>query len=314
MSYQYFRNCGELKRKKFLAFEGAYHGDTFGSMSVSRGSGYHNMFEDLFFEVSTVPYPNTWIGDLEVEAKEKQSLRVLQKILDYEHQNIAAFIIEPLIQGASGMNIARASYLKKAINMAREYGILVIFDEVMTGFYRTGTMFAFEQIGAIPDFLCLSKGLSGGFLPLALTITSERVYEAFSGEADSHKTFLHGHSYTANPLGCAAALESLSILLESTTLESISNIHKLHSEMLPTLANDFRSVVKPRICGTLAAFCLDKVYPKARIQGLVRAALDNGILIRNLGHSLYFLPPYVISQDELSFAYDTISSLLEKID
>ena len=170
MAYQYWYNLGDREKRIFLSFDGGYHGDTFGAMSVSAKSGFHTQFKDLFFNVLCVPYPDSWDDDREIELKEQNALKVLQSLLHEHHKKIAAIILEPIIQGASGMRVCRPEFIKTVIDLVRQHDILVIFDEVMTGFGRTGTNFALEQLAIIPDFLCISKGITGGFLPLVHNI------------------------------------------------------------------------------------------------------------------------------------------------
>ncbi|MFH1066546.1 MAG: adenosylmethionine--8-amino-7-oxononanoate transaminase [bacterium] len=235
MAYQFWRNQGEEKRRLFLSFEGAYHGDTFGAMAVGKGSGFHDHFQKLFFEVKTLPYPATWIGDADVGKKEQAALDALNLCLKNHAHETAAFIVEPLLQGAGGMRLCRPSFLREVFDLVKSHGILVVFDEVMTGFGRLGTNFAWQQIERTPDMLCLSKGLTGGFLPLALTVVTPSIYHAFLG-TDFNKAFAHGHSYTANPLGCAAALASLELLQEPATQKKIQAIQKTHETQISKLA------------------------------------------------------------------------------
>lgn len=301
MAYQYWKNVGKSEKKIFLSFDGGYHGDTFGAMAVGAKSGFHDQFKDLFFTVLSVPYPDTWGGDDEVAEKELNAIKVLEEYLDQYGDNIAAIVLEPLIQGASGMRIARPEFIRKVIDIVRSFGILVIFDEVMTGFGRTGTFFALEQIGITPDFLCLSKGITGGFLPLALTVTTLDIYNAFLGN-DFKVAFAHGHSYTANPIACAAAVTSLELLLEAK--DSIDTINSLHVDGLDLL----RSVVtRTRSIGTIAAFDVRQdIIPHLKIR-----FLDAGLLLRPLGSTIYLLPPYCISDDDLKQAYRTIFEIVD---
>ncbi|WP_339048766.1 adenosylmethionine--8-amino-7-oxononanoate transaminase [Candidatus Mesenet endosymbiont of Phosphuga atrata] len=308
MAYQYWYNQGDIERTIFLSFEGGYHGDTFGAMSVGAKSGFHNAFAKLLFSVMTVPFPETWDGDEEVEIKEKHALDVLQNHLNICSDKIAALILEPLVQGASGMKMCRPEFINKVIRLVREYKILVIFDEIMTGFGRAGSNFAFEQTEIIPDFLCLSKGLTGGFLPLALTVTTEEVYEAFLDKSFT-KAFAHGHSYTANPLGCAAAIASLNLLMKSSTAKSIKKINNAHQEGLALLKTCV-NVKHTRITGTIAAF---DVCNYSTVQKLKIECLEQGLLIRPLGNSVYLLPPYSISDLELMEAYGKIQNILKFI-
>lgn len=308
MAYQYWYNQGNIKRTIFLSFEGGYHGDTFGAMSVGAKSGFHNAFTKLLFSVLTVPFPETWDGDKEVESKEKHALKVLQNHLNTSSNKIAAFILEPLVQGASGMRMCRPEFINKIINLINKYNILIIFDEIMTGFGRTGTNFAFEQTEIIPDFLCLSKGLTGGFLPLALTVTTEKLYEAFL-DKDFAKAFAHGHSYTANPLGCAAAIASLNLLIKPETPKAIKKINNAHKEGLDLLKT-CPGIKCTRVIGTIAAF---DVHNYSIAQKLKIKCLEQELLIRPLGNSVYLLPPYSISDLELKETYRKIENILKSI-
>ncbi|MCE2992383.1 MAG: adenosylmethionine--8-amino-7-oxononanoate transaminase [Candidatus Jidaibacter sp.] len=298
MSYQYWCNQGQGDRKIFLSFEGGYHGDTFGAMSVGHTSKFHDAFKPLFFDVLSIPYPDTWEEDLDVEVKEQRALSSLDKYLDEKGKEIAALILEPLVQGASGMRMCRSSFINQVILRVRAKGILVIFDEVMTGFGRTGTNFALEQIDSKPDFLCLSKGITGGFLPLALTVTTENIYSAFLHDEWKY-AFAHGHSYTANPIACAAAVTSLK-LLKKTNLDAINNAHKLG---MSYLKERLPNIKHTRIIGTISAFEVDlaqKLKPKF---------LASGLLIRPLGNTIYLLPPYCITAGELNSAYEKMGSI-----
>lgn len=306
MSYQYWQNKGEKTKKVFLSFDGGYHGDTFGAMAVGSKSGFHDAFADMLFKVLSIPYPSTYDEDPDVDKKEQQAFDVLDDHLNSYSQDIAAIILEPLIQGASGMRVCRSSFLKSVIEKARSHNILVIFDEVMTGFGRTGTNFALEQVGIIPDFLCLSKGITGGFLPLALTITTQEVYNAFLGDNWS-SAFAHGHSYTANPLACAAAIASLSLLQKQETSRAIKEIMQAQKRglaFLKTNCSDFSSF---RTCGTIAA--VDLVSANEQIKSQF---LQAGLLLRPLGKTLYLLPPYSTTVAQLEDAYTKIKNIVNK--
>ena len=299
MAYQYWHNQGQNHRTRFISFEGGYHGDTFGAMSVGAQSQFHDPFRSFFFEVSFIPYPDTFALDEHIEAKEAKALHALQTCLESVGHETAAFILEPLVQGASGMRFCRPSFLQKVIDKVRAYGILVIFDEVMTGFGRTGPLFALEIVDRIPDFLCLSKGLTGGFLPLALTITQEKIYEAFLSEEKS-KALLHGHTYTANPLGCAVAIESLDLLISDACTQARQKIETIHQNGLSYLSQKNASIQMPRVLGTIAAFQLK--HTEADRNGLLEA----GLLIRPLGDCVYLLPPYCIKTEDLEQCYEIL--------
>ena len=312
MAYQFWHNTGHTRRKLFLSFEGGYHGDTLGAMSVGKTSGFYVPFQDLLIDVLAIPYPHTWDGDDQVFEKETNALHVLEDILEKHGEQVAAIIVEPLVQGASGMRMIRAPFLKKCLEKVRSYGIFVIFDEVMTGFGRTGTLFALEQVGFIPDMLCLSKGLTGGILPLALTITTNKIYEAFLGDT-FQKAFAHGHSYTAHPLGCAAGVASLS-LMTNAVFQHISAIETMHKRCLKALQNTFPSVVKaPRILGDIAAFNLgstEAIYAHSMVKSLKQLFWNRGLLLRPLGNTVYLMPPYSIQLDELENAYEKIHEII----
>lgn len=301
MAYQYWRNQSEKNRHLFLSFEGGYHGDTFGAMALGAKNGFHDVFEDLFFSVLSIPFPSTWMNDHHVEEKESKALDELDRLLASQGESIAAFILEPLVQGASGMRFCRAQFIEEVVKRIRKHGILVIYDEVMTGFGRTGTLFALEQINVEPDFLCLSKGISGGFLPLALTVTTQTVYEAFLG-FDNRKVFLHGHSYTANPLACAAANASLSLLLNEETQKAIQAIQEAHQVGLNDLQK-YLPLEKMRTIGTISAFELETLE---LAQTLKMRCLSRGLMIRPLGKTVYLIPPYCTSYQELISAYESM--------
>lgn len=308
IAYQFWKNKGQDK-KIFACFEGGYHGDTIGAMSVGQNSGYHEKFKSLLFEVITLPYPETWIEDLDIAQKEEAAYATIKNILGVHGQNIAALILEPLVQGASGMRVCRPAFLNRVIHLVKSYDILIIFDEVMTGFGRTGTHFALSQLDEVccPDILCLSKGITGGFLPLALTITSEVIYEAFLDEKIEN-AFLHGHSYTANPLGCAAAIASLSLLLATETQNSINSIIQSHHHGL-NLLNQLPEVNKIRQVGTISAFTV----PIDWVQLLVPKLLAQGFLLRPLGNTFYILPPYCISDAELNLVYEGLYTEISQV-
>lgn len=307
MAYQYWRNRGAEKRKFFLSFDGGYHGDTFGAMSVGFKSGFHDVFSDLLFDVLTIPYPATWDNDMDVEFKENNALKTLKQLLKKHGEHIAAIILEPLVQGASGMRIVRPAFIKSVIELVRENDILVIFDEVMTGFGRTGTIFALHQTGVTPDFLCISKGITGGFLPLALTVTNNNIYSAFLHD-EWKFAFAHGHSYTANPLACAAAITSLKLLRSEKCQESINNITESHKRGISLLKATCKKVKNTRIIGTISAFEIDTERPLNF--ALKSRFFQEGLLIRPLGNSVYLLPPYSTSPSELNQAYVKICSVV----
>ena len=314
LAYQYWRNVGETKRNLFLAFDGAYHGDTLGAMSVGRGCAFFNLFEGLMCEVRPLPFAATFEGDNEVAAREADALKAIDDLLDEIGEQCAALIVEPLMQGAIGMRLCRPKFLKAVVERVRAAGILVIFDEVATGFGRTGKMFALDHIEFEPDLVCLSKGLTSGYMPLSATVAREAIFQAFLDESFD-RALPHGHTFTANPLACAVALRSLELFEEERTLERVAHITARNEAALEELAGHPR-VEKPRRLGTLLAFDLvggGEGYKSDESLILRDWYLANGLNIRPLGPAVYLMPPYCISDDELSRAYAGLRAGLDAL-
>ena len=315
IAVQYWRNRGTPERKGFLSFAGGYHGDTVGAMSVGAQSGFFAPFSDLMFKADFLPFPDSWDGDNEAAEKERAALEALNAHLDDHEAKTAAIIVEPLIQGAGGMRMCRPEFLSKLVEVARARDVLVIFDEVMTGFGRTGEMFASTTAGVSPDMMCLSKGLTGGFLPMGATLCREAIFDAFRGNGFD-KAFAHGHSYTANPLGCAAALASLDLFESGAWRARAKAINAKHRVFLDGLAGHKR-VRRPRLTGTVAAFdvvCSDSGYQAAIGSKLKQEFLDRGMLLRPLGNVVYLMPPYCIEDADLDRAYGAVRDVLDLID
>ncbi|MDQ7835938.1 MAG: adenosylmethionine--8-amino-7-oxononanoate transaminase [Humidesulfovibrio sp.] len=317
MAFQSWRNQGERRRTLFLAFEGAYHGDTFGAMSVGRSSNFYAPFEDVLLKVRFTPFAETWLnadGDVDagVETREAAALAELDAILERDGKRVAGFIAEPLVQGASGMRMCRPEFLRSVCERVAAQGIPVILDEVMTGFGRTGTLFAMEQAGVTPDLVCLSKGLTGGFLPLAATVASTKVYESFLG-SDFGTAFAHGHSYTANPLGCAAALASLSLFTTEGTLERIGAIREANLRWLKAAAR-LPGICRPRALGSIVAvnLGLEADYHSSLGPKLKARFLELGLLVRPLGNVVYLMPPACITPEDLARAHQTVLQVLRE--
>jgi adenosylmethionine---8-amino-7-oxononanoate aminotransferase len=313
LSRQYWLNKGQAKRSRILALDGGYHGDTVGAMSAGVGSGFYEPFAPWLFPVDRLPYPATWDGDTEVEAKEAAALAWLDDWITRYGDEVAAFIAEPLVQGASGMRFCRPEFLRRAVEKLRAAGALIIFDEVMTGFGRLGTLFAAEQTGIAPDVICLSKGLTGGFLPLSATVTTQAVYEAFlDGSFD--RAFAHGHSFTANPLGCAAALASLDLTLSPGCVAARAAIEARHRRGIAELSAHPK-LTRGRVLGTVAAIEVKEgaAYGGELSRRLKSRFLERGLLIRPLGSVLYLLPPYCIGEEELDQAYAALASAADDV-
>lgn len=302
MALQFWYNKGE-NRKKIIAFEHAYHGDTFGAMSVAGRSAFSAPFDDFLFEVYHISAP------IEGQAEEsKNALKALAAKGD-----IAAFIFEPLIQGTAGMYMHAPEHLDELIRIAQQHQIVCIADEVMTGFGRTGKNFAMEYLKNKADILCLSKGITGGFMPLGVTLAQEKIFEAFYAE-DRLKTFFHGHSYTANPLACSAANASLDLLLADACQQNIQRIAKDHIAFAERLRdNPFIKEVRQQ--GTIIAVELNTRETTSYFNTIRNDAynfcLEHGVLIRPLGNILYLLPPYCITEDELQEVYHILEKAIE---
>ena len=312
MAFQFWKNRGASGRTRFISFEGAYHGDTLGAMSVSHRSVFTDAFRDLLFDVDFIPYPETFEDDADVAEKEARSLAALDRLLVSHADAYAALIIEPLVQGAGGMRMCRPAFLKALQKKSRDYDILIIYDEVMVGFGRTGDYFACRRAKTVPDIICLSKGITGGFMPLAATVCTDRIQHAFYDE-NSGKTLYHGHSYTANPLGCAAANVSLDLLIENHN--QFEQMAQWHLDGIHMLGQEKR-LQRFRVCGTIAAMDVaagDGGYLSALGPLLRQRFMDNGFLLRPLGNVIYILPPYCIRREELLSVYECIRDVISKI-
>ncbi|GAB4333356.1 MAG: adenosylmethionine--8-amino-7-oxononanoate transaminase [Flammeovirgaceae bacterium] len=303
MALQYFWNQGLTKKTKIIAFEGAYHGDTFGAMSAGERSPFVAAFLPLLFEVEFLPLPD----ENNFELVKNQFYQLL------ENNQVAAFIFEPIVQGAAGMRMYEAKFLDHLIKIAQDNNVLCIADEVMTGFGRTGTLFASYQLRNQPDIFCLSKGLTGGMMAMGITSCSSKVYEAFYVD-DFYKTFFHGHSFTANPLACAVANASLDLLLKKECQEKIQWIGEQH-DSIKNEAIHWKRALNVRSKGTIFALELNTTqqtsyFNEARSY-LYPIFIEKGVLLRPLGNTIYVLPPYCIDSEELNFVYSAIREVME---
>jgi len=307
MAYQAWRHRGEPRRNLFVALDDAYHGDTFGTMAAGGVAVFHDTFRDLLFEVRHVSTP--------VSARREEHGDDLEAVLEREGDRVAAVIVEPMLQGAGGMIVLPADFLARVRELTARHGIPLIADEVFTGFGRTGKFFAVEHAGVVPDLMCLSKALTGGYLPLSATLASEEIYEAFLSR-DRGRTFFHGHSFTGNPLACAVARESLALFEEENRLARVGELERLFAERLEPLSH-LPAVAEVRGIGGMAAVglaprgeggYLDELGPK-----LYDAFLDRGFLLRPLGNVIYFLPPYVVTDEECHRVFDAIGEVVSTL-
>jgi adenosylmethionine-8-amino-7-oxononanoate aminotransferase len=320
MALQYWRNTdrkgGRAEKSEIIALEHGYHGDTAGAMSVSEDSAFTEAFAPMRFPVhrAHTAYCYRCPVGLKRESCNIECADSLEKILRERGEKIAAVIVEPLLQGAGGMIVHPVEFLQRVRALTAKYDVLLIADEVLTGFGRCGTMFACELAGVTPDLMCLSKGLTGGFLPMGATLATSRIHDAFTG-VDPARTFWHGHSYTGNPLACAAAVASLEIFHTEPVFERINAIAAIHSERLPRLAN-LAAVGDTRQIGSVAAIELradDVGYLSALRPKLYRFFLERDVLLRPLGNVIYVLPPYCIEGNDLHHVYDVIEEAIQSI-
>jgi len=300
MAFQYWHNKG-TPRTKVIAFENAYHGDTFGSMSVGARNVFSNAFSPFLFEVIHIPLPSL--------GKEQRSLDTMKDALSAE---VAAFIFEPVVQGAAGMKMYEHRSLDELLSLCRSAGVITIADEVMTGFGRTGGMFATDGCKIKPDIICLSKGLTGGFMPLGATLCTKEIYSAYE-TADRTKTFFHGHSYTANPLACAAGVANLELF---ETGKPMRDVHRITDHMR---AEVDRFVGHPKINSVQTIGAIFAIELKSNEEGYLATIgekvapffHERGIIMRPLGNVIYVIPPYCITEEQLSQIFTAIEEFLK---
>lgn len=304
MALQYYHNQGANTRKKVIAFEGAYHGDTFGAMSVGSRSAFNQPFDDKLFQVDFIPVPTDDNAEELFERFEAMCAG----------GEVAAFMFEPLLQGTAGMVMYKSEHLQQLRDIAKGYDVLCIADEVMTGFGRTGHLFATQTLTPSADILCLSKGITGGFMPLGVTLSSKKVHEAFHSN-DRMKTFFHGHSYTGNPLACAAANASLELLLSETCRRNIERVSAFMMQLKDKVAA-MPGVSGARTLGTVFACELQSHandYFSSIRDYIYDFAMDRDVLLRPLGNTIYLMPPYVISDAELLKLEEVITELIQTL-
>ncbi|MDR1942457.1 MAG: adenosylmethionine--8-amino-7-oxononanoate transaminase [Endomicrobium sp.] len=331
MAYQYWRFKGQ-KRSSFLSLRNAYHGDTIGAVSVGGTDLFHKKFGDLLFKArfapspfcvsckfkkrDKVPFPlkaKTFKEHNKIMGCDGECIKEAENILKKHARNIAAAVIEPLNQAAAGMIIMPKGYLSQYAALCKKYGALLICDEVATGFGRTGKMFAVESENVKPDFMCLSKGITGGYMPLAVTAATNEIYNAFLGKYEEFKTFFHGHSYTANPLACAAANAVLNIFKRGKILKKLApKIKYLEKELSKLNGHKFAGNI--RQCGVMAAIDIAGFDSNLKVGAKICADMrKDGIIIRNLGNSLVLFLPLTITKQEISKIIKSIKTQLDKL-
>jgi adenosylmethionine---8-amino-7-oxononanoate aminotransferase len=314
MAVQYWQNAGRPEKKAIVALEHAYHGDTVGAMSVGAASSFNDPFRELLFPVHRVHSAYCYrcpVGKTRATCS-IDCVEQLRKLLEEKGGDIAAVIVEPLLQGAGGMIVHPVEFLQRVRRLCTEHEVLLIADEVLTGFGRCGKMFACELAGVAPDLMCLSKGLTGGVLPMGATVCTPKIHDAFVS-VDRARTFYHGHSYTGNPIAAAAAVASCGIFEREPVFERICQIAEIHRRRLAAI-KDHPAVGEVRSIGTMAAIELradDPGYASKLRPKLYEFFIDAGVLLRPLGNIVYILPPYVITSDELNTIYDRVGESLD---
>lgn len=307
MASRFWENKGE-QRKSFIGFEGAFHGETFGVQDQDEQTKTTDVYKNLHFDVELLSYPETWQGDKDRAAKEDAVIERLETLLDDNPDKYAGILMEPLVQGAGGMRMCSEEFMQKLHWVNRQFGVLLIFDEAMTGFGRTGDYFACKRAQVEPDIICLSDGITGGFMPLALTVCSDEIFETVNS-AGSAKSFRHGDSQMVSPRACAAALASLDILEQ----EAFKKMEAIHREEMKKLSNHPK-LEKFRVKGTVAAMEIkingESGDPETVAATIEKNCPDHCVLLKPMGNVLYLMPPYCITEEDLRSVYQVIPDLI----
>lgn len=309
ISFQYHQQVGKSKKTRFIALTDAYHGETLGALSVSGVYLYNKIYKPLLLDTLRVKGPDCY--DCEFKKKREtcgaECFKYMEASIVENHKEMTAVIIEPMVQCAAGMKIYSSEYLKKLRTLCSKYDINLIADEIAVGFGRTGKMFACKHADITPDIICLSKGLTAGYMPMALTITTDKIYNAFYDDYNTFKAFLHSHSYTGNPLGCAIAVETLKIFEEENIIEKNIVKSKYLNEKVREMIKDIPHLGEYRQIGLIGAIELvEDKHTKAPLDSkkrvgyeIYKIALEKGVILRPLGNIIYFMPPFVISEQEI---------------
>ena len=314
MSFQYQYQTGKLKKTRFMCLSDGYHGETIGALSVGGLDLYSKIYKPMLMDVIRIKAPDCYrcpYGENRDNCN-AECFEYAQKAFEEYAEQTCAIIIEPLLQGSAGMRIYPAVYLKKLRKLCDEYGVLLIADEIATGFGRTGKMFAFEHANVSPDIMCLSKGLTGGYMPMAITVATDEIYNAFYADYNEGKAFMHSHTYSGNPLGCSAALAVLDVLENDAVLENASRRAKYLNSKLNEAFDGHKNVGEIRCIGLINA--IELVKDKENKQGfdsklrigyqIYKKALEMGLILRPLGNVIYFNPPLIINEEEIDKAVD----------
>lgn len=322
MSFQYHMQTGQSGKTKFLSLEGAYHGETIGALSVSGVGLYSDIYSPMLLDVKRVEGPDCYRCryGLRRESCEAECFELMEERVSREHKDISGIIVEPMVQCARGINIYSPKYLEKLRKLCTCYGINLIADEIAVGFGRTGKMFGIDHAKIVPDIVCLSKGLTAGYLPMALTVTTDEIYRAFYDDYDKMKSFLHSHSYTGNPLSCAVGVESLNIFKDEFILDKNREKSKAMYDMVTQKIKNIEQVGEYRQLGMIGA--IELVSDRANKLGfdpnlrvgyeIYKRAVTKGVLLRPLGNIIYFMPPYVVDQDDMDFMTDVAANSIKE--
>ncbi|PEZ02752.1 adenosylmethionine--8-amino-7-oxononanoate transaminase [Bacillus sp. AFS018417] len=322
MAFQYWQHKGKPEKKRFITMKEAYHGDTIGAVSVGAIDMFHQVYSTLLFDTLKVPYPYTYRSPYgeNHQVIVKKHLEEMEEMLRQNHEEVAAVIVEPLVQGASGIITMPEGYLKGLRELCTAYNVLLITDEVATGFGRTGKMFACEHEGVTPDILTAGKGLTGGYLPVAITVTTDEIYNAFLGDYEEQKTFFHGHSYTGNPLGCAVALANLKLFETTNLIEAVAHKAEYIAKRLEVF-HEFKHVGDIRQRGFMIG--LELVENKETKEGyswreqmgvkVCRRARDLGMILRPLGNVVVFMPPLASTIEELDDMITILHQAIQEV-
>ncbi len=309
MSFHYWRNTGQPQKDQFISLQNSYHGETLGALGVTDVAIFKDTYAPLLSQSAQVPSPDFRLAEAG-ESAEAFALRCADALEVYvaaHHQTLAAFIIEPLVQCATGMAMYDSAYIKRAREICDQYSVHLIADEIAVGFGRTGSMFACEQAGVKPDFICLSKGITGGYLPLSTVLTTDTVYNAFYDDS-TVKGFLHSHSYTGNPLACSAALATLAIFKTDDVINKNKQTAAALSDKMQVLTH--LPIQHMRNQGMIWAFDVKTDNASFSVD-CFQAALAQGVLLRPIGSTVYFMPPYIINETEMDFLVQTTKASIE---
>lgn len=322
MSFHYHAQKGNTKKKRFIALSDAYHGETLGALSVCDIDQFNMIYKPLLLDTIRAKGPDCYRCEYNFirETCNAECFNAMEKCLVENHEEISAVIVEPMVQGAAGMKIYSPIYLRKLRELCDKYGVHLIADEIAVGFGRTAEMFACNHAGISPDFMCLSKGISAGYMPMSVVLTRDEVYNCFYGDYNEGKAFLHSHTYAGNALGCAIALENLKIFEEENIIESNRKKGQLIKKLTLEKAEHSKYIGDIRSIGMITAIEIVKdKFSKEAYGGHMRVgyeiykiALKKGLILRPIGNVLYFIPPYIINEEEIKFMVNTCFESIEE--